>query len=217
MKKFNKLQKMCFADGGEAKELNETQVRPDKGYGKIIMINDHDEDGAQKFADGGSVDNTVDDVITNPAHESYKHLAAPSDVQDPSSVPKDSPLRIKTFAEGGEIIGSDGKKVPKDQEEDYLKRAKESSEAAVRQAIYNKQHDWPRTKSYAEGGPVDMDAESAAKDAQNEAIIRQLLGHPAKQMEEPQAPISSPRPAMEDAPEDKEEMLRKLSAMMSRR
>lgn len=66
-RKNSKRKKM--AKGGM--EMNETSVRPDKGYGKIIMINDHDDDKHQ-MAEGGEIsasnerrpmpDNTYDDA-----------------------------------------------------------------------------------------------------------------------------------------------------------
>lgn len=46
--------KRRLAHGGQV-ETNETTVRPDKGFGKIIMINE-DEDAPEQFADGGEVE-----------------------------------------------------------------------------------------------------------------------------------------------------------------
>lgn len=51
---------MCkMADGGEVE--HETQVRPDKGFGKIIQINDKDE----SFAEGGEAEADMPDDMAN--------------------------------------------------------------------------------------------------------------------------------------------------------
>lgn len=44
-----------MSKGGTAQESNATTVIPDKGFGKIIMINEHEEE-PQELAEGGPVE-----------------------------------------------------------------------------------------------------------------------------------------------------------------
>lgn len=91
MKKRNRL-----AQGGAP--LDEaTVIKPDKGFGKIIMTGQ---------AEGGEVDVSEPRA---PDHDFDTELAAPEDVKPAASEPEDSPLRMKTaMANGGTCMHCGG-------------------------------------------------------------------------------------------------------------
>ncbi len=84
-----------FAQGGTAKELNDTTVIPDKGWGKIIVIDDKKKE-AQGLADGGSVMDAVpaedpaalQQELEAPVTPQEAQVAAAPQLQAPPTAPQ---------------------------------------------------------------------------------------------------------------------------------
>lgn len=144
----------AYAQGGEV--LNETSVRPDKGFGKIIIINKDDQE--HRLAEGGMINNAV-----------RMHEAEEDQVQHPEGLESDDDQmrpaqdeymadKAQQLAEGGLIHEFDEQPDQENEIEQHasvasaiMAKRKQASESAESES------DIDRQMFLAEGGMVDLD------------------------------------------------------------